>query len=157
MLVAVSFYFSTQSSCKLKYFCYIGTNFCVPSSKKFAAKPFTQSHRTCLCLDHTSVSGLPETSWCGETSDNHFGTEPCPRGPRLEGRLHAEFRLFETSALSSLSVGCRQAIDCRVRVRDGGFLRIFLEGDWSPKSDFPTRPSTDNIEESVYYYVRRRG
>jgi hypothetical protein len=25
-----------------------------------------------LCLDHTTVSRLPEISWCGETSDNHL-------------------------------------------------------------------------------------
>ena len=33
-----------------------------------------------LCLDHTSVSGLPEISWRRETSDNHLvvGSYPSP-------------------------------------------------------------------------------
>jgi len=88
-----------------------------------------------LCFDHTSSSGLPETSWCGEPSDNHLVQDrywAVPAGARLKGRLHAEFRLFETSALSSLSLGFRQTIDCRERVRDGGGFEIFLGGRLKP-------------------------
>ena len=39
-------YYCTQSFVKLRHLSYRGTSFCMPSSKKFAANPFSQSCRT---------------------------------------------------------------------------------------------------------------
>jgi hypothetical protein len=50
----------------------MGRNFVCRLRKSLSPKLSTNPAERDLCLDYTSVSGQPEFSWCGETSDNHL-------------------------------------------------------------------------------------
>jgi hypothetical protein len=72
MLLLTSEYYCTYSPRKLRHLACLGTTFCLPSSKKFAAKPFIQFCRTSLPLGHSSDSGRSKFSWNGENGNRLF-------------------------------------------------------------------------------------
>ena len=99
--------------------------------------------------------------------------EPSSRasGDRLNGRLYAEVRLLETSALSPLSFGYLAGIACRVRVKALGrytesfpeeplksvlFLAVHLAfGTWSCTSaSTPKRGAGQHRKTSLLNFSR---
>jgi len=72
----------------------VGPDFVCLLRKCSPPKLSPNSAQRVLCLDHTSVSSLPEISWCGETSDNHL----------VHGRYCTKHVTFTKDILQRLSI-----------------------------------------------------